>query len=116
MQNESLNFAVDSLSHCRDMKIKYIAIADTVVAIESRPEQFKRHLTMVMDKRKNKKGKGKASGDTFSSLSFEESGSDEVEDALAEVMAGESKLRIPTIFSAVDDVKIFSRQIRGGRL
>lgn len=118
LQNESLNFAVDSLSHCRDMKIKYIAIVSSVIALESKPEQFKRHLRRVMEFRKDKKGKGKAPADASSSLleQFEDSGSDEVEEAMADFMAGESKLRFTTSFGVADDVKIFSRQIRGGRL
>lgn len=100
------------------MKLKYIAIVNNVVAIESRPEQFNRNLTVAMERRKDKKGKGKASGDALSSFleHFEDSGSDEVENALVDIMFGVSKLRIPTYFSAAGDVKIFSRQIRGGRL
>ncbi len=100
------------------MKIKYIAIGNNVVAIESRPEQFNRNLTIAMERRKDKKGKGKASGDALSSFleHFEDSGSDEVENALVEVMFGVSKLRIPTYFSAAADVKIFSKQLRGGRI
>lgn len=101
------------------MKIKFIAIVNNVVAIESRPENFNQNITMAMERRKDKKGKGKASGDPLSSFldHFEETaGSAEVENALVDVMFGVSKLRIPTYFSAASDVKIFSRQIRGGRL
>lgn len=121
LQSESLNFAVDSLSHCREMKIKYIAIVNSVVALETKPEQFKRYLATAMERQRDKKGKGKGKApvDAFSSFlsdQFEDSASDEVEDALSEIMAGESKLRIPTGFSAAEDVKIFSRRIRGGRL
>jgi hypothetical protein len=100
------------------MKLKYIAIVNNVVAIESRPEQFYRNLTTAMERRKDKKGKGKASVDSFSSMveDFEDSGSDIVENALVDVVFGVSKLRIPTYFAAADDVKIFSKQIRFGRL
>ena len=118
LQSESLSFAVDSLSHCPDMRIRYIAIVNSVVSLESKPKYMKDHLTMAMEKRRDKKGKGKAPSSAFSSLldQFEETASDEAEEALAGIMAGESRLRIPRDFSELDDVKIFSKQIRTGKL
>ena len=118
LQNESLSFAVDSLSHCPDMKIKYIAIVNSVVALESKPEHRKSRMTAALDKRKDKKGKGKAPEDSFSSLleQFEDSASDEVEEAVTDFMAGETKLKVPRQFADADDVKIFSKQVRMGKL
>ena len=114
LQSESLSFAVDSLSHCADMKIRYIAIANSVVSLESKPKYMKDHLTLAMEKRRAK-GKGKAS--TCWMLDhFEDTASDEAEEALSSIMAGESKVRIPRDFAELDDVKIFSKQIRTGRL
>lgn len=119
LQSESLNFAVDSLSHCPDMRMKYIAIVNSVVSLESKPKHMKDHLTVAMiEKRRDKKGKGKAPTSNFSNLldQFEESASDEAEEALAGIMAGETKLRIPRDFAELDDVKIFSKRIRTGKL
>lgn len=118
LHSESLNFAIDSLSHCPGMKLRYIAIANSVIALESKPDQHTKSKRMASERRKDKKGKGKASPSDISSLleQLDNSGSDDAEEALAEVIAGESKLRLPTRFGAVEDVKIFSKQIRLGKL
>lgn len=99
------------------MKIKYIAMENSVIALEEKPDQFSKHLRMVIERRKDKKGKGKAPAYIFNSLLNEDddSGSD-VNEVMADVMAGERRLRFPTSFSAVDDVKIFSKEIRSGKL
>ena len=116
---ESINFAVDNLSHCPEMKLRYIAILNAVVALETKPDQFRRHLKAVMDRRKDRKGKGKAPADGALSCfipATDDSGSDDVDDILAEMGAGETKLKFNTRFSDVRDVKIFSKEIRGGKL
>ena len=72
-----------------------------------------------MDKRnKDKKGKGKATTDAISTLleAFDDSGSEDGSDVLADVMAGETKIRFVTSFSAANEVKIFSKEIRAGKL
>ena len=73
-----------------------------------------------MDRRRDKKGKGKGrvASDSIRSLveQWDDSDSDEVEEALAETMAGGSKLTIPASFADVHDVKIFSNQMRAGKL
>ena len=116
--SENLNFAIDSLSHCPEMKLQYIAIGNSVILLTSRPEQFTSQQASLMGKRTDKKGKGKAPADHIGLLleQSDESTSDDAEEALASVMAGESKLRIATKFGAVQDVKIFTRQIRTGKL
>lgn len=119
LPNESISFAVDNLSHCPDMKLRYIAIMNHVIALETKPDQFRRHLKAVMDRRKDKKGKGKAPADTSSGLfiqATDDSGSDEVDDILADMGAGETKLKFSTRFADVKDMKIFSKEVRGGKL
>ena len=72
-----------------------------------------------MDRRKDRKGKGKAPADGTLSLlmpATDDSGSDDVDDILADMGAGETKLRFSTRFADVNDVKIFSKEIRGGKL
>ena len=119
LRNESISFAVDNLSHCPEMKLRYIAMMDQVMALETKPDQFRRHLKAVMDRRKDKKGKGKAPADPSFGLSIpalDDSGSDDVDDILADMGAGETKLKFSTRFAEVKDVKIFSKEVRGGKL
>ena len=119
LQGESINFAVDNLSHCPEMKLRYIAMLNQVIALETKPDQFRRHLKAVMDKRKDKKGKGKVPADATLNLFIpptDDSGSDDVDEILADMGAGETKLRFSTRFVDVKDVKIFSKEIRLGRV
>lgn len=119
LQNESLSFAADNFSHCRDMKLRYLSIANNVITIQSKLEQYGQHVAMVMKRRKDKKGKGKSKEDASMDMSYlldncEGSGSDD--DIVAELMAVERQLRTPTFFHTVHDVKIFTTQMRFGRL
>lgn len=119
LPTESISFAVDNLSHCPNMKLRYIAMMNQVTALEAKPEQFRRHLKAVMDKRKDRKGKGKAPADVTLGLfvpATDDSGSDDVDDILADMGAGETKLKFSTRFADVKDVKIFSKEVRGGKL
>lgn len=119
LQGESVSFAVDNLSHCPDMKLRYIAMINQVMALETKPDQFRRHLKAVMDRRKDKKGKGKAPADATLGLylpATDDSGSDDVDDILADMGAGETKLKFSTRFADVKDVRIFSKEVRGGKL
>ena len=119
LQGESISFAVDNLSHCPDMKLRYIAMMGQVMALETKPDHLRRHLKAVIDKRKDKKGKGKIPADATLNLfmpAVDDSGSDDVDDFLADMGAGETKLKFATRFTDVKDVKIFSKEIRGGRL
>ena len=119
LQSESLSFAVDTLSHCPNMRIKYIALVNQVVMLETKPPQFNKTLQLVMEKRiRDKKGKGKATSDAISSLieAFEDSDSDGSSEFLADWMAGDHKIRCAYNFAAASDVGIFSKEIRLGKL
>ena len=101
------------------MKLKFIALVGQVVAIETKPDQFRRSLKAVMDRRRDKKGKGKFPADTnlnFFIPATEDSGSEDVDDILADMGAGETKLKFATRFAEVKGVKIFSKEIRGGKV
>ena len=118
LHSESLSFAVDSLSHCPNMRIKYIALVNQVVMLETKPPQFNKALQLVMEKRnRDKKGKGKATSDAISSLieAFEDSDSDGSSEFLADVMAGDHKIRFASNFATANDVKIFTKEIRLGK-
>lgn len=118
LHNESLNFAVDSLSHCGEMKLKYIALTNQVIALESRPKQFPKRFKTLMGRRKDKKGKGKEPASALHDLmnQMDDSGSDDIDDVLSNMWAGETKLKFTTRFADVKDVKIFTKEIRSGRL
>lgn len=117
LQLESLNFAVDSLSHCPGVKLRYLALADQVSSLESRPDHFRKHLKIVMEYEKDRKGKGKAVDFPPPMDKEEDDASDgELDDVLAEVAAGEKRLRFSTRFDDVKEVKIFAKDIRTGRL
>lgn len=101
------------------MKLRYIAMINQVVALETKPDHFRRHLKAVMDRHKDKKGKGKAPAESSLGLfipAADDSGSDDVDDILADMGAGETKLKFSTRFVDVKNVKIFSKEIRGGKL
>ena len=118
LHSESLSFAVDSLSHCPNMRIKYLALVNQVVMLETKPPQFNKALQLVMEKRnRDKKGKGKATSDAISSLieAFEDSDSDGSSEFLADVMAGDHKIRFASNFATANDVKIFTKEIRLGK-
>ena len=118
LQSESLSFAVDSLSHCPDMKVKYIALVSQVVMLETRPPQFNKALQLVLEKRnKDKKGKGKAVSDAINTLmeAFEDSDSDGSSEVQADVLTGDHKIRFTSSFAVAADVKIFTREIRLGK-
>ncbi|CAD6570780.1 MAG: hypothetical protein ASARMPREDX12_009169 [Alectoria sarmentosa] len=119
LPSESISYAVDNLSHCPEMKLRYIAMINQVVALETKPDHFRRHLKAVMDRHKDKKGKGKAPAETSLGLfipAADDSGSDDVDDILADMGAGETKLKFTTRFVDVKNVKIFSKEVRGGKL
>ena len=102
------------------MRIKYIALVNQVVMLETKPPQFNKALQQfVVEKRnRDKKGKGKASSDTISSLieAFEDSDSDGSSEFLVDVMAGDHKIRFASNFAAASDVEIFTKEIRQGKL
>lgn len=112
LQLESMNFAIDSLSHCPGVKLRYLALAEQVNSLESRPDHFRGHMKAARDK----KGKGKAVERIPNGHLTDDASEREIDDMLADVIAGEKKIRLATRFDDVKDVKIFSREIRTGRL
>ena len=111
LQQESLNFGIDSLTHCPNMKIRYIALIIYIVTYEANPE-FRKHLKTVTERHKNAKGKGKAPALSVPP-SLDDSSCEELDDHFGELTAREKKL---TKFSDVRDVKIFSQRVRLGKL
>ena len=123
LHSESLNFAIDSLYHCPEMKLKYIAVANTASTLDLQSHPSKTQSPNTASSQKDKKGKGKAPMGQPSLPWLDQSdgfSSDETEEALANTAISQQdkqrRLRFTTRFGAVDDVKIFSKQMRLGKL
>ena len=126
LQDESLSFAIDSLSHFPEMKLKYIAIASSVVEIYSRSGYPRTPTLATLQKMRDRKGKGKGkalvkfktTSDGIESLFEQEDDEveDEVEEALAAMEGGHRKSKCPVTFGEVTNVRIFEKAIREGRL
>lgn len=73
-----------------------------------------------MEHEKDRKGKGKAvdflPGKDKDKADEDDASDRELDDVLAEVAAGEKRLRFSTRFDDIRGVKIFMKEIRTGRL
>ena len=109
---------IDSLTDHHDMKIKFIAMGNSVIALEDRPEQFGNRLRSMIERRKANKGKGKApvAVSLYPLIADDDDSGSDVNEIMYDVLAGERRLKFPTTFSAIHDVKIFTKEIRGGKL
>lgn len=118
LQDERLKFAIDSLAHCPNVKLRYLAMGEKVQLLEQRPLAFRTRLNIVMDRRRSddKKGKGKAV-DRFGDLDFIDHTSDrELDETLEAIPPEDRKRRFSTPINSVKGVRIFSKQIRSGKL
>ncbi|KAL6715128.1 hypothetical protein ACLMJK_007390 [Lecanora helva] len=118
MQSESANFAVDSLCHFSDMKIKYLAIGNYAVLLQSKPslKSMKDYLGVDVGRQKDRKGKGKATLRSSYDQDGDDSASDEAEEALAGIRGGQAKTRLHADIYRLGHVKIFSQQLRLGKI
>lgn len=118
LQIESLNFAVDSLAHCPDVKLRYLALGEQVNSLETRPESVGRYLKRVVELEKDRKGKGKAVDFAPSPMDkYDDISDQELEEMLVEASSGGKKRhRFSTRFDDVKGVKVFTREVRTGRL
>lgn len=123
VQMESLAYTIDSLAHCPDLNIKFIAIADNVMQLSGH-KQFRKQLKKLMDDRavpepqdvSDKKGKGKAVDPLPMDLDVgSENDSDE---KLGHVKLPQkwTGVRIARKLNDVKGVKIFSWEHRTGKL
>ena len=117
-QSETLNFAIDSLSHCPNIKLRYLALGEHVTSLQTLPANFPKHMKIPKEKTSkiDKKGKGKAVDVVANGDSVEDNSDRELGDILALISAGENRLRLTQRFDDVRDVKIFKKEIRTGRL
>lgn len=112
---ESLDFAIDSLSHWPEAKLSYIAIGEQVTKLEENSLNFSEHLGFCIDRHKtsDSKGKGKAVNFLDNLDILDDS---DFETTFAEVSAGARRKKFSTQFDRILGVKIFSKKIRTGRL
>ena len=121
LQLESLAFSVDSLVQCAEVKLRYIAISERVTEINGQAH-FRKQLKNLIDGsddqelrlQVDKKGKGKAVEPDR--LLQEVTSDQELDSRLARLQAAQRRLRIPRRFDDIDNVKIFSYEVRTGRL
>ena len=126
MQFEAIAFALDGLAHCPEVGLRYIACAEQVDVIEARFEnsEFSKLAARTdVDDLKGKektKGKGKEPIEkepkASSKLVSDDSSDEDLEDVINWYKFGHKRLHFATSFDAVDDVKIFKKEIRTGRL
>jgi hypothetical protein len=112
VMREFRKFAVDSISHSPEMKLEYLALDLTVERLVRRPP--------TKEAGKKAKGKEKDGGlstsvGTANGEATESSDSDEDEE-----VGGKTGLKVETIdgirFSDIDGVRIFEKDVLGGRL
>ena len=117
LQLESLNFAIDGLSHCSGVKLRYLALAEQVTFLNPQPTNFRKHLEAVMEQPKvDRKGKGKAV-DGMVNGDIEDDASDhDADEVFVDLSKGERLSRRSVRFDEVDGVKIFTREVRLGKL
>ncbi|KAL9131468.1 MAG: hypothetical protein Q9217_000616 [Psora testacea] len=118
---ESLAYTIDSLAHCPDLNIRYIAIQDIVTEITGH-KQFRKHLKRMMESRKpdgkvkepDKKGKGKALDPLLRDMVNDEGL--EMDEKIEGVQTAQRKMRSARRFEEVRHIKIFSIELRSGKL
>ena len=121
MNWESLAYSIDSLVQCSNLKLRYLAIAERIAELGGH-EQFRKQLERMMEgpeaevqcRQSDRKGKGKAVESavvTVDSLSDQEA-----DPTLAMLQTAQRKLRAFRRFEDIKGVKVFSAEIRMGRL
>ncbi|KAL9102548.1 MAG: hypothetical protein Q9163_002327 [Psora crenata] len=120
-QLESLAYTIDSLAHCPNLEIRYIAIQDILTEVSGH-KQFRKHLRRMMESRKpdkgkkgsDKKGKGKAVDPLLLDTVNEED--IDMNEKIENVQSAQRKMRSARRFDEVRHVKIFSLEVRSGKL
>ncbi|KAL8822233.1 MAG: hypothetical protein Q9191_007030 [Dirinaria sp. TL-2023a] len=143
---DAMSFLTDTLIHFPARKLKYIGIADHFAVIESPTEIARRVKAVSEKKRKLHKGKGRAKTKEHAAVSVssksgegaekarggggggekiwdspgvaveEEDSWDELGVEHQEVKAGECSFKWQTKFWEVNDVKVFEKRIRTGKI
>ena len=103
ISRESRKFTIDNITHCPELKIKYLAMSGLVFELARRPKSWKAKKPIA-----DLKGKGKARSEAISADSDDFS---EIEGGGLE-MACVKHLK----FAEVPTVKIFRKEIRSGKL
>lgn len=113
LQFESLTFIADFLTHLPGQKLKYLALESRLGRIERKQDCLESEAQRRKKMRKAK-GKGKAKASEGISLD-DSSGSDDADD-LSDVANLETHLKFDDEFWEITEVKIFTKEIRTGKL
>ncbi len=114
LQIECLAFAIDAHAISPSEKLSYVALGENVDRIERRPDQAKkRKIKKILESGIDRKGKGKAID--FLSPGQADTSDGELEDLLADMATSEARHRT-TYINEIKGVKVFTKEIRTGRL
>ena len=123
MQMESLAYTIDSLAHCPDLNIRFIAIGDNVMQLSGH-KQFRNQLRKLIDDRtvapepqvSDKKGKGKAVDP--GPMDVDEGSDIDSDDKLGNIQLPQkwSGIRIARKLNDIKGIKVFSLEHRTGKL
>lgn len=114
LQVESLTFAADTLTHLPDQRLKYLALESHLARIERKQDSAD---SEAQRRKKMRKAKGKGKAKAAEGISLDDSsGSDDADD-LSDVASLETRLKFGDEFwEIMEEVKIFTKEIRTGKL
>lgn len=113
MQVESLTFAADTLTHLPDQKLKYLALDSHLARIERKQDSLE---SEAQRRKKMRKAKGKGKAKAAEGISLADSSESDEADDLSDVANLETRLKFGDDFWEIVEVKIFTREIRTGKL
>ena len=121
MPMESIAYAIDSLTHCPEANLRYIAIGEFVTEMTGR-QQYRSHMEKILErqaslregKQDDKKGKGKAVDPI--QMDIDETSDGDIREKYSRVHSASRKMRATRRFEEIDSVKIFSKEIRNGKI
>lgn len=114
LQIESLAFAADTLTHLPGQKLKYLALDNLLGKVERKQDSLE---SEAQRRKKMRKAKGKGKAKAAEGIGLDDSsGSDDADD-LSDVASLETRLKFGVDFwEVIEEVKIFTREIRTGKL
>lgn len=115
---DSLYSAVDSFSHYPDIKLKWIALDSNLRRVSSRPERLFREFEKRRKMRAQVKTKGKGKAKATTKDDSEESSEPDMpgDEVGHRLMAMRLRADSRRNFNDVEDIKIFQKEIRLGKL
>ena len=121
MPMESTAYAIDSLTHCPEANLRYIAIGEFVTEMTGR-QQYRNYMEKILEKQASvregkqgdKKGKGKAVDPI--QMDIDETSDGDIREKYSRVHSASRRMRATRRFEEIDSVKIYSKEIRNGKI